>query len=99
MVLTPVRQNSLYLGYLLNHSTVAVQKARMAQGDAVVHISAANLAQVQISLPSIEEQRAIADVLADMDAELAALEKRFDKTLAIKQGMMEQLLTGRVRLV
>ena len=99
VVLTPVRQNSLYLGYLLNHATVAAQKARMAQGDAVVHISAANLAQVQISLPSIGEQGAISDVLADMDAEIAALERRCDKARAVKQGMMEQLLTGRVRLV
>jgi len=53
----------------------------------------------QISLPSIEEQTAIATVLSDMDAEITALEARRDKTRAIKQGMMQQLLTGRVRLV
>ena len=45
------------------------------------------------------EQRAIAAVLSDMDAEIAALEHRRDKTRAVKQGMMQQLLTGRVRLV
>ena len=99
VVLTPVAQNSLFLGYLLNHSTVAAQKARLAQGDAVVHIHAANLAQVQIALPSIDEQTAIAAVLFDMDAEIEALERRLDKVRAIKHGMMEQLLTGRVRLV
>ena len=99
IVLTPVGQNSLYLGYLLNHSTVAAQKARVAQGDAVVHISAANLARVQFSLPSIEEQTAIATVLSDMDAEIATLERRRDKVREVKQGMMQQLLTGRVRLV
>ncbi len=49
--------------------------------------------------PDIEEQRAIAAVLSDMDAEITALEQRRDKTRAIKQGMMQQLLTGRVRLV
>lgn len=48
--------------------------------------------------PNVEEQHAIASVLADMDAEIAALEQRRDKTIAIKQGMMQQLLTGRVRL-
>ena len=42
---------------------------------------------------------AIADVLSDMDAEIAALEHRRDKTIAIKQGMMQQLLTGRARLL
>ena len=99
VVLTPAGQNSIYLGYLMNYRTVAMQKARMGQGDAVVHISASNLAQVQISLPSVEEQTAIATVLSDMDAEITTLERRRDKTRAIKQGMMQRLLTGRVRLV
>lgn len=98
VVLTPADQDSLYLGYLLNHSTVMMQKTRMAQGDAVVHISAANLARVQISLPPIEEQVAIAGVISDMDGEIAALERRRDKTRGIKQGMLQQLLTGRIRL-
>jgi len=48
--------------------------------------------------PDIEEQHAIATVLTDMDAELAALEQQRDKTRAIKQGMMQELLTGRIRL-
>ena len=51
------------------------------------------------SIPKdVAEQRAIAEVLSDMDAEITALEQRRDKTIAIKQGMMQQLLTGRVRL-
>ena len=53
----------------------------------------------EIRLPQVQEQRAIAAILSDMDAEIAALERRRDKTRAIKQGMMQQLLTGRVRLV
>ena len=99
VVLTPVGQDSIYLGHLMNYRAVAIQKARMGQGDAVVHISASNLAQVQISLPPVEEQTAIAAVLLDMNIEIAALERHRDKTRAIKQGMMQQLLTGRVRLV
>jgi len=52
------------------------------------------------SLPStLDEQTAIANVLSDMDAELAALEARRDKTRLLKQGMMQELLTGRTRLV
>ena len=98
VVLTPKSQNSLYLGYLMNHPTVTVQKARMAQGDAVVHISSQNLAQVQVDLPALEEQTTIAAILFDMDAEIDALEKRRDKARALKQGMMQQLLTGRIRL-
>jgi type I restriction enzyme S subunit len=52
-----------------------------------------------IAYPPPAEQRAIATVLANMDAEIAALERRRDKTKAIKQGMMQALLTGRIRLV
>ncbi len=99
ITLTPSGQNSIYLGHLMNHPTVAIQKARMGQGDAVVHISASNLAQVRIDLPPLTEQTAIATVLSDMDSEIVALEKRRDKTRAIKRGMMQQLLTGLVRLI
>ncbi|MBS3920725.1 MAG: restriction endonuclease subunit S [Deltaproteobacteria bacterium] len=49
--------------------------------------------------PPLEEQTAIAEVLSDMDAEIAALEQRLAKTRALKQGMMQELLTGRVRLI
>lgn len=49
--------------------------------------------------PTIDEQTAIAAILSDMDAEIAALEARRDKTRALKQGMMQELLTGRIRLV
>jgi len=52
-----------------------------------------------VILPSIPEQSAIATVLSDMDAELTTLESRLDKTRDLKQGMMQELLTGRIRLV
>lgn len=49
--------------------------------------------------PNLFEQEAIAAVLSDMDADLAALEQQRDKTRALKQGMMQELLTGRIRLI
>ena len=55
--------------------------------------------QLLVPLPAIEEQRAIATILSDMDAEIAALEKRRAKIKAIKQGMMQELLTGKIRLI
>ena len=55
--------------------------------------------QNQVVDPLNSEQTAIAEVLSDMDAELAALEQRRAKTRALKQGMMQELLTGRTRLV
>ena len=54
---------------------------------------------IMVPFPRVDEQTAIAAVLSDMDAEIAALERRRDKTLVVKQGMMQQLLTGWVRLV
>ena len=98
IVLTPSGQNSIYLGHLMNHAIVSAQKARLGQGDAVVHIYINNLAQVQIELPPIEEQRAIAKVLSDVDGLINALDALIAKKRAIKQATMQQLLTGKTRL-
>ncbi|MYF57131.1 restriction endonuclease subunit S, partial [Candidatus Poribacteria bacterium] len=68
-------------------------------GGAQPHCYPTDLMTMQIDLPLLEEQRAIAAVLSDMDAEIRPLEQRRDKTIAIKQGMMQQLLTGKVRLL
>jgi type I restriction enzyme S subunit len=56
-------------------------------------------AQLPIELPSIAEQTAIASVLSDMDNDIESLESTLAKAREIKQGMMEELLTGRIRLV
>ena len=98
IVLTPSGQNSIYLGHLMNSPIVSTQKARLGQGDAVVHIYINNLAQVQIELPPITEQNAIAEVLSDVDGLLNALEALIAKKRAIKQATMQQLLTGKTRL-
>jgi len=54
---------------------------------------------LSVPFPKTDEQTAIAAVLSDMDAEIAALEARRDKTRTLKQGMMQELLTGRIRLI
>lgn len=89
----------MFMGYYCNTAPVVAQKASKGQGDAVVHISAAALSSIMVALPSHAEQTAIATVISDMDAELSALEARRDKTRALKQGMMQELLTGRIRLL
>ena len=72
----------------------------MCSGSTFPEISKSQVAAFEIELPANKtEQSAIATVLSDMDAEIAALEARRDKTRALKQGMMQQLLTGRIRLV
>lgn len=55
--------------------------------------------EYEVQFPSLPEQTAIAAVLSDMDAEIAALEAKRDKTRTLQQGMMQELLTGRIRLI
>ncbi|MCH7309577.1 restriction endonuclease subunit S [Acinetobacter sp. NIPH 1852] len=62
-------------------------------------ISRGALGRISVPYPSIQEQTAIATILSDMDSEIQALEKRLNKTRQIKQGMMQELLTGKTRLV
>lgn len=83
--------------YLTNVKKQAI--AERAQGTTIVHLYGRDLADLPIDCPGLEEQSAIASVLFDMDAELTALEARRDKTHALKQGLMQELLTGRIRLV
>jgi len=62
-------------------------------------ISRSELGKISISLPSVDEQSAIAAVLDDMDKEILALKSKREKISIIKNGMTQQLLTGKIRLV
>ena len=86
-----------FMYYLL--LSLKPQLVERATGSTFLEIGKHDVASIEILIPDLAEQRAIATVLSEMDAEIAALEQRRDKTRAIKQGMMQQLLTGRVRLV
>ena len=87
-----------FKAYLQFHPTFLRHLRRLAAGTKVYATNRAHIASAEFHLPPLPEQRAIATVLSDMDAEIAALEERLDKTRAIKQGMMQQLLTGSIRL-
>lgn len=67
-------------------------------GATINQITNKDMNAFRVKLPPLPEQTAIAAVLSDMDAEIVALEKRLEKTRALKQGMMQELLTGRTRL-
>lgn len=69
------------------------------EASGVPSLNAKTIESIEIKTPHITEQTAIAAVLSDMDAELASLEQRLTKTRALKQGMMQELLTGRTRLL
>ena len=69
------------------------------EASGVPSLNASTIEKIEVAVPKLPEQTAIATVLCDMDAELTALQARRDKTRALKQGMMQELLTGRIRLV
>jgi type I restriction enzyme, S subunit len=88
-----------FFGYLFETQMIWKQLLSITQGSSNININAGNIKELTIPLPSISEQTAIAQILSDMDTEIAALEQRRDKTRALKQGMMQELLTGRTRLI
>ncbi len=86
-----------FVFYQLLSKQQAIYKAQT--GGAQPHVHAKDLNPILFSFPPMAEQVAIANVLSDIDGELAALEQRLVKTRALKQGMMQELLTGRTRLI
>jgi type I restriction enzyme S subunit len=87
-----------YIGYASNAPYVTKQKATKGQGDAVVHITSEAIKTISINIPPIAEQRAIAEALSDVDGLIAALDNKIAKKRHLKQGAMQQLLTGKKRL-
>jgi type I restriction enzyme, S subunit len=71
---------------------------RLAAGTKVLATTRSHISDVVLSLPNTDEQRAIAGTLGDFDIEIEMLRTQLSKTKAIKQGMMQELLTGRTRL-
>ena len=88
-----------YRQYCFQTPAIRHQFLFYAVGTKVSGISKSNIPKLTLPVPSVPEQTAIAAVLTDMDAELGALEQRLAKTRALKQGMMQELLTGKTRLV
>ena len=85
-----------FIYFLLQSKQEKIYK--MQTGGAQPHIHPSDLTPINVSMPKKEEQTAIATILSDMDAEITSLEKKRDKYIMLKQGMMQQLLTGRIRI-
>ena len=74
--------------------------AKHSKGSTFDSVSASDIKAIEFEFPTdVDEQTAIASVLSDMDAEIAALKARRDKTRDLKQAMMHELLTGKTRLI
>jgi len=92
-------ENGLYLAYYFRSDEGRKLFYSMAQGATRYNLSKCNFLKMIIHLPQIEEQTRIAAILSDMDTELENLENKLHKYKQIKQGMMQQLLTGKIRLI
>jgi type I restriction enzyme S subunit len=88
-----------YRRYCFQTAAIRRQFLFYAVGTKVSGISKTNIAKLALPLPGVPEQAAISSALSDMDAELAGLEQRREKTHLLKQGMMQELLMGKMRLV
>ena len=89
-----------FLYYILSSNAVIEQYIAMAAGSSVKNLNKEKVAKVTLYAPrSLTEQQAIANILIKMDNEITALESKKAKYEAIKQGMMQQLLTGKIRLI
>lgn len=73
--------------------------AAKTKGVTIYHLHGKDLSDIKISYPDYQEQTRIATILSDMDAEISLLEQKLEKQKQIKQGMMQNLLTGKIRLL
>ena len=88
----------MVLSYILNSPVAIAQKRRYGQGHSVVHIYQKDLARIEFELPSLPEQKAIAEVLTTAGKEIAIHRKKLDVLRLQKRGLMQQLLTGKTRV-
>jgi type I restriction enzyme S subunit len=92
------KTNGLYLSYFFRSSEGRKLFYSMAQGATRYNLSKSNFNKMAISLPSPKEQEQIATILSDIDAEITALETKLEKCRKVKLGIMQNLLTGKIRL-
>ncbi len=88
-----------YKRYCFQTPAIKKQFLYYSAGTKVTGISKTNIPRLRLPVPTTNEQIAIAEILSDMDSELFTLEQRGNKTKLLKQAMMQELLTGRIRLV
>jgi len=90
---------ALYLSYFFRSSEGRKHIFSLAQGATRYNLSKSNFLKLEIPLPKYDEQIRIANIISDFESEIVVLEKKLYKAKQIKKGMMQQLLTGKIRLV
>jgi type I restriction enzyme S subunit len=90
--------NKHFLFYILSELTEKI-KRESSSGGTMLHVTKGMMESIKIPIPTLAEQTAIAQILSDMDTEISTLETQREKYKSVKQGMMQELLTGKMRLV
>jgi len=98
LVVDPEQATSNFL-FAIVQTDLFIEAASVSYGTHMPRADWGVVRNLEVSLPSIPEQHTITTIFSNIDAEIAALEARREKTTALKQGMMQELLTGRIRLV
>jgi type I restriction enzyme, S subunit len=91
-----LQANAEFLYYVLGRTDFSLYGKQAVKG---YTLNKESLNLIEVNLPSIYEQIEIANILSDMDAEIDSIDSKLTKTRQLKQGMMHELLTGRIRLV
>ena len=101
-VIRPIQESydPAFVYYILSSFVFKDFLDHLSAGSTIIHLYQKDISKFEFLMPpTIEEQTAIASIFLDMDNEIEALERKLEKTRQIKQGMMQQLLTGKIRLV
>ena len=91
--------DGLLFSYLINSPIGRNLFLSLAQGATRYNLSKSNFNKLIIQVPPLKEQKAIAQILFDIDEEIKKLESKKSKYQSVKQGMMQELLTGKTRLI
>jgi len=93
------KADTLFFSYLINSNVINSELKKKVAGSAQLGLGRKSVEEQDVKIPKDkQEQTAIANILSDMDAEIESLEQKRDKYTMLKQGMMQQLLTGRIRI-
>ena len=91
--------DSYYLAYMLRSESARAKISLLAQGISRYNISKNKVMEIAVSLPSLDEQKMIGQYFCQLDYLITLHQRKLEKVQKIKQGMMQQLLTGKIRLV
>lgn len=101
-VIRPLQESydSTFAYYVLSSFVFKDFLDHLSAGSTIIHLYQKDISKFEFAVPvDINEQTAIASILSDMDSEIETLEEKLEKTRQVKQGMMQELLMGRIRLV